>query len=147
MDHHLAQVNVAYAVAPLDSPRMAGFVRAAAHVNRAADAAAGFVWRLEDAAAVPFLGDERWVVNVSVWRSMADLEAFTFTDPHRRIMLLRGRWFEPHDAPATACWWVPDGHVPDLAEAHDRVRRLWEEGSSPDVFALGAGVPPPPPPG
>ena len=74
MDHHLAQANVAYALAPLDSPKMAGFVRASAHVNRAADSADGFVWRLQDAAAVPFLGDERWVVNVSVWTSMAAFE-------------------------------------------------------------------------
>ncbi|AXV09367.1 hypothetical protein DVS28_a4706 [Euzebya pacifica] len=145
MEHHLAQANVAYALASLDSPKMAGFVRASAHVNRAADAADGFVWRLQDAAAVPFLGDERWVVNVSVWQSMAAFETFSFSDPHRRIMQLRSRWFEPHNQPATACWWVPAGHLPDLAEAHRQVLRLWEDGTSAEVFGLGTGVPPAPP--
>lgn len=149
MGFHLAQVNVAYAVADLDSPAMAGFVRAQPHVNRAADANDGLVWRLQDESGgstnVPFLNDDRWVVNLSVWRSMADLEAFTFSDPHRKIMAMRKKWFEPHDKPATACWWVPAGHLPDTAEAERMLTRLWAEGSSDAVFALGAGAVPAPP--
>ncbi len=53
---HIAQVNVARALEPLDSPLLADFVAALAPVNALADAAPGFVWRLQtedgDATAV-----------------------------------------------------------------------------------------------
>ena len=45
--HHLAQVNIALPVAPLDCPALADFVAALAEVNALADAAPGFVWRLQ----------------------------------------------------------------------------------------------------
>ncbi len=44
---HLAQLNVARLLEPLDSPRLAQFVAALDEVNAAADAAPGFVWRLQ----------------------------------------------------------------------------------------------------
>src|SRR6185503_11091105 len=44
---HLAQLNVARLLAPLDAPETAEFVAALAPVNALADAAAGFVWRLQ----------------------------------------------------------------------------------------------------
>jgi hypothetical protein len=49
-DHHLAQVNIGRILAPLDSPRLAGFVGALDEVNAVADAADGFVWRFVGAA-------------------------------------------------------------------------------------------------
>lgn len=149
MPHHFAQVNVARAVAPLDSPVMADFMAALDHVNAAADVAPGFVWRLQDdsgnATSVPFLGDDRMIVNLSVWRSMADLEAYMYSAPHQPILRRRREWFEPLGKPATACWWVPAGHLPDVGEAATMLTRLWVEGSSDVVFALGRGVPPAPP--
>ena len=45
---HVAQLNVARLLAPIDSPRLAGFVAALDEVNAAADGAPGFVWRLQD---------------------------------------------------------------------------------------------------
>jgi hypothetical protein len=50
MDYHLAQVNIGRMRAPLDSPEMAGFVAALEPVNALADAAPGFVWRLQRSA-------------------------------------------------------------------------------------------------
>ena len=47
---HLAQLNVATILAPLDDERMRGFVEALDHVNALADASPGFVWRLKDDA-------------------------------------------------------------------------------------------------
>ena len=43
----LAQVNIGRLLAPLDSRRIAGFVAALDSVNAVADAAPGFVWRLQ----------------------------------------------------------------------------------------------------
>src|SRR5580692_175933 len=47
MDYVLAQVNIGRLREPLDSPRLAGFVAALDPVNAAADAAPGFLWRLQ----------------------------------------------------------------------------------------------------
>ena len=47
MEYLLAQVNIGRLLEPLDSPRLAGFVAALDQVNAAADAAPGFVWRLQ----------------------------------------------------------------------------------------------------
>ncbi|HEX3956913.1 MAG TPA: DUF3291 domain-containing protein [Trebonia sp.] len=47
MDYVLAQANIARLLAPLDSEQLADFVAALDPVNAVADAAPGFVWRLQ----------------------------------------------------------------------------------------------------
>ncbi len=47
MDYVLAQVNVARMREPLESPLLADFLAALEPVNAAADAAPGFLWRLQ----------------------------------------------------------------------------------------------------
>ena len=47
MNYHLAQVNIGRLLAPLDSPELAGFVAGLEPVNALADAAPGFIWRLQ----------------------------------------------------------------------------------------------------
>ena len=47
MEFVLAQVNIGRLRAPLDSPQLAGFMAALDPVNALADAAPGFVWRLQ----------------------------------------------------------------------------------------------------
>ena len=61
MDYMLAQVNVGRLLAPVDSPLIADFVAALDSVNAAADAAPGFVWRMqtEDGNATAVRGFER----------------------------------------------------------------------------------------
>ncbi len=70
-DWQIAQLNVAIPRRPLDSPALAEFVAALAPVNALADAAPGFVWRLADesgdATSIRAFGDERLIVNMSVW--------------------------------------------------------------------------------
>ena len=48
--YHVAQCNIGQVLAPLDSPQLAGFVAALEPVNRMADEASGFVWRLQTEA-------------------------------------------------------------------------------------------------
>jgi len=43
----LAQINIARILAPLDDPIMAEFVANLERINALADAAPGFVWRLQ----------------------------------------------------------------------------------------------------
>ena len=99
MDYVLAQVNIGRLRAPLDSPELAGFVAALDPVNAAADAAPGFVWRLQtedgNATAVrAFEWDEAGsagvIVNLSVWESAEALAAFVYSDVHRRVLARRG---------------------------------------------------------
>ena len=59
MHYHLAQVNVARMVAPLDSPELAPFVARLDAVNAEADRAPGFVWRLLDEGRHPWRVERR----------------------------------------------------------------------------------------
>ncbi len=52
---HLAQANIARLLAPIDDPLLAGFVARLDDINALADAAPGFVWRLQ----IFLLGRER----------------------------------------------------------------------------------------
>jgi hypothetical protein len=47
VDYVLAQVNIGRLMAPLDSPQLTDFVAALDPVNAVADAAPGFLWRLQ----------------------------------------------------------------------------------------------------
>ena len=148
VDYVLAQVNIGRLRAPLDSPELAGFVAALDPVNAAADAAPGFVWRLQtedgNATAVrAFEWDEAGsagvIVNLSVWESAEALAAFVYSDVHRRVLARRRQWFERMTEAYTALWWIPRGSVPGTADAEDRVRRLRAQGpTAGGVHAAGA---------
>jgi len=43
-DYHLAEINVARLIAPIDDPRIAGFVAQLDPINQLADQSDGFVW-------------------------------------------------------------------------------------------------------
>ncbi|HHO55666.1 MAG TPA: DUF3291 domain-containing protein, partial [Trueperaceae bacterium] len=47
MKYHLAQINIAKARAEMNDPIMAGFVERLDEINKIADNAKGFVWRLQ----------------------------------------------------------------------------------------------------
>ena len=93
VDYLLAQVNIARMREPLDSPRLADFVAALDPVNAVADAAPGFVWRLQtedgNATAVHAFAWDRAgsagvLVNMSVWESVEALAAARGSSGWRR---------------------------------------------------------------
>jgi hypothetical protein len=148
----LAQVNVGRLVAPLDDPRLADFVAALDPVNALADAAVGFVWRLQtdegNATAIEAFtwdaGDSAGVIiNMSVWQDLESLRAFVASDPHRSVLIRRRTWFQPMAEATVACWWVPAGHRPTPLEAEERVRHLRAHGPTEHAFTLRTGFPPP----
>lgn len=145
---HLAQVNVARLLAPIDSPQLHGFVSRLDEVNALAEAAPGFVWRLTDdvsnnATAVPIYEDTTIIVNMSVWESIEALRAFTYSGRHLEVFKQRRDWFAHLRDAATAMWWVPAGHVPDVAEARVRLDHLRAHGPSAFAFPFGAPFPAP----
>ena len=155
VNHVLAQVNVGRLRAPLESPVLAGFVAALDPVNAVADAAPGFVWRLqtEDGNATSIRAFE-WdaadsagvIVNMSVWESAEALAAFVYSDVHRQVLRRRREWFEPMAEAYAALWWVRRDTTPTTAEAEDRVRYLRAHGPTPRAFTLRTHFPPPGPP-
>lgn len=148
----LAQVNVARLRAPLDSPVLAGFVAALDPVNAAAEAAPGFIWRLqtEDGNSTAIRAFE-WdagtsagvIVNMSVWESVEALATFVYSAEHRPVLRRRREWFEQMPVAYTALWWIPDGTVPSTDDAEERVRHLRLHGPTPHAFSLRVHFPPP----
>ena len=136
----LAQLNAGHIRFPIDSPEMATFVEQLAEVNAAAEASDGFIWRLKDAdgpgsTSYRLLGDDRLLVNLTVWRDVEALRAFVIGhDGHRTALRDRYRWFERATEPMTVCWPVDEGHQPGLEEAEEMLLRLRREGPSDTAF-------------
>jgi hypothetical protein len=72
--YHIAQLNIARAVAPMDSAEMAEFMNALPEINALAENTPGFVWRLKDdtdnATNIRPFDDDSILVNMSVWESI-----------------------------------------------------------------------------
>ncbi|MFF0686482.1 DUF3291 domain-containing protein [Streptomyces albogriseolus] len=144
--YELAQVNIARLKAPLDTPLLKDFVDNLDPVNADADAADGFVWRLQsddgDATAISVFGDPWLIINMSVWRDQDALTAFMYRGRHREMLSRRREWFERVEEAMTTLWWVPAGHRPFVAEAENRLLRLRAHGPTPYAFTLRTSFPP-----
>ena len=144
--HELAQLNVAQAQAPLDTPPMKDFVDNLERINALADGASGFVWRLQtedgDATALRPFGDDM-LVNISVWRDFPALHDYVYRTAHAEIMARRHEWFERMREMYVVLWWVPAGHRPDVDEAAARLQQLREHGPGPEAFTFKKSWPAP----
>ena len=144
---HLAQINIGRMKGPLDGPIMAGFMARLDELNALAEKSDGFVWRMQgDEGNNTYLRpyeDERIIVNMSVWESIPALRAYVYSGAHLEVYKQRRDWFSYMKEAATAMWWVPAGHVPDVAEARERLAHLRAHGPTPFAFPFGAPFPPP----
>ena len=137
----LAQVNVARALGPLDGALMAEFARALEPINLLAERSPGFVWRLEEANtdSAPDLRiypDGEILINLSVWRSVEALRAFTYRSGHAHYVQRRKEWFSAFGRPHYALWWVEDGHRPSPDDARARLDHIHAEGPGPEAFTF-----------
>jgi hypothetical protein len=144
---HVAQVNIGLPVAPVDSPALAEFMASLDPVNAVADQAPGFVWRLQteegNATSIPVLGDDRLIVNMSVWESIDQLAGFVYRSrDHLAVMRRRREWFERIKV-FMALWWVPAGHRPTVAEAEERLQHLRVHGPTAVAFTFRERFPAP----
>lgn len=144
--YHLAQVNIGLPLEPVDSERLRGFVEMLEPINALADAAPGFVWRLQtedgDATAIRAFEDERLIMNMSVWESVEAFAAFVYGAEHSAVMRQRRKWFVPMQVYATA-WWIPAGSLPTPADAGERLDLLRRLGPTPEAFTVKRPFPPP----
>lgn len=148
MPWHIAQLNVGRALAPLDSPQLAGFMAQLDRINALADASPGFVWRLQTDAGnatdiKPVDGDDLFIVNLSVWESTEALGDFVYRSDHVGVMRQRASWFERQAEAILVLWWVPAGTIPTVDEALVRLDRLRREGPSAEAFTFRTTFPPP----
>lgn len=147
MTYELAQVNIARLKFPLDSPELKDFVDGLDPVNAVADAADGFIWRLQsetgNATDVSVFGDEWLILNMSVWRDTNALTAFMYQGQHRELLGRRYEWFERVQEVMSTQWWVERGHRPTVQEAEDRLLHVREHGPTPRAFTLRTSFPPP----
>lgn len=145
--YELAQMNVSHLREPLDSPRLAPFVARLAEVNARAEASDGFIWREKDEAGGDNTGNRPFgpdtIHNLTVWRDVAALAAFTYRTAHAEVMTGRNDWFEPHRGAWYALWWVPAGHRPTAAEAEERRAHRDAHGDTPYAFSFKNRFPPP----
>jgi hypothetical protein len=136
---HLAEVNVARLHQPIDSPAMAGLVRALDDVNWLAERSPGFVWRHRPETGpltYGMLGGVEVVVTLSVWVDFESLQRFVYRTAHALFMRQRARWFEPLGGFTTALWWAPEDSRPSVDEGLARLERLRADGPTPTAFSL-----------
>jgi hypothetical protein len=145
--YHLAQLNIARAVAPLDAPVMADFMARLADVNALADASPGFVWRLQteagNATDLRPYADDRFLINLSVWEALEPLKAYVYKTVHGQVLARRYEWFEKPSQPSLVLWWIPAGQIPPVAEAQTRLEHLRAHGETPHAFTFKRPYPPP----
>ncbi len=136
----LAQLNIARMRFPPQSAKMQDFTDALDPVNATADVSPGFVWRMvsDENPSESLKEFERsgWLVNMSVWQSLADLKAFISSSLHLLIMSRRTEWFEKMDEATMVLWWVADGHQPEFSEAMERLAHLRRHGPSSYAFSF-----------
>ena len=140
MSWHVAQVHIALPHEPVDSPLLADFVAMLEPVNALADRSPGFVWRLQDesgdATGIRAFGDDRLIVNMSVWSSIEALWDFVYDSAHLAVMRRRREWFSRLAESHMALWWLPAGELPTVGDAELRVSALRERGPTPYAFTF-----------
>jgi hypothetical protein len=144
---HIAQVNVALPREPLDTPALAEFVANLEPVNALADAAPGFVWRLEDergdATSIRAFDDGRLIINMSVWESIEALWKFVYDGRHLEVMRRRRQWMTRIAESHMVLWWLPVGQPPTIDAAKARLEHLRRHGPTDRAFTFKRRFPAP----
>lgn len=135
----LAELNVGRLRGNTDDPIVAEFMENLDRINGLGKRMPGFVWMMEGTSGAgnteaKIDGDPRYVPNLTVWETAAQLETFVFNTLHAKFMERCAEWFEALDSLHFVMWWVPDGHRPTLDEALGKLAQYQEDGASADAF-------------
>jgi hypothetical protein len=140
MEFHLAQLNIARMLAPIDSPAMSGFVANLDRINRLAENSNGFVWRLKDdsnnATSIRVFDDDFLIVNMSVWENRDALFQFVYQSDHLDVFKRRKEWFEKMPEMHMVMWYIPVGVIPSVTDAVERLTYLRLQGETPYAFSF-----------
>jgi hypothetical protein len=147
MNWHVAQINVGRLIAPIDDPRIAGFVSQLDSINALADTSPGFVWRLQSASGnatdIAYNDDPSMMVNMSVWQSIEALRDYVYSSRHVEVFRERAKWFEKLSVQPYCLWWVPAGHRPTVVEGRERLEHYRTNGATPYAFWFSQRYPAP----
>jgi enamine deaminase RidA (YjgF/YER057c/UK114 family) len=147
LEYHLAQVNIARLIAPLDAPETKEFKDALAEINMLAEHSAGYVWRYIDASGnatdTRAYDDPNIIFNMSVWESIDALKDYAYKSRHVDFFRRRAAWFEKFPSAHTAMWWIPSGHTPSIQDAKDALTRIDTHGATAGAFSFAKPFPPP----
>jgi len=145
--YQIAQINIAKAVADMDSEMMSGFVSRLDEINALADSADGFVWRLQtedgDSTAIRVFDDPLLIINITVWDSIEALKSFVYRTAHVELIQHREAWFSKISSMHQTLWWIPEGHIPSIEESKGRLDYLNKHGPSSKAFNFGKPFPQP----
>jgi hypothetical protein len=138
--YHLAQINIAQMIAPMDSPIMADFKNNLERINGLGEQSPGFVWRLKDdsgdATSIRVFDNDAMIVNLTVWESIEALYEFAYKSDHTEFFRRRREWFDKLDVPVVVLWWVEAGHIPTVEEAKAKLDTIREHGATPLAFTF-----------
>ncbi len=138
-EYHLAQVNIAKRLAPMDDPIMQDFVNNLDKINAIADSADGFIWRMQDEdkelGAIVFQ-DDTLLINMSVWENLESLFKYTYNSGHIEVFKRKKEWFSKMKMMHMAFWYVPEGYEPTFQDAKDRLDYLNKHGDTPYAFSF-----------
>lgn len=144
--YHIAQLNIATLVAPIDSPVLADFVARLASINALAESSPGFIWRLQteagDATGIDYFGADK-VVNLSLWSSIEALHDYVYRSAHVEVLRRKQEWFHTMRDAHMVLWWVPAGHIPSIEEAANKLRMLIDKGPTCEAFTFKKRFPEP----
>ena len=139
---NIAQFNIGRLIAPTEDPSIADFTAGLEPINALADAAPGFVWRLQteegDATSIKLFDDDLIIVNYSVWESVEQLRDFVYRSGHREYLRRRLEWFEKHVEPHLVMWWVEAAEIPTVEEAIARLEHLRAHGPDDHAFTFSS---------
>jgi hypothetical protein len=145
--YQLAQLNIADSRGARDDKIMKGFVDRLDEINAIADSSAGFIWRLQtedgDATTIQAFDDPLLLVNLSVWNDIDSLKNFVYKSLHVELIQDRDAWFKKMRASHQALWWIPEGHIPSVEEAKEKLAYLQANGPSEVAFTFSRSFDPP----
>lgn len=136
---HLAQVNIARRLAPMDDPIMLDFVKNVDKINAIADNADGFIWRLKDEdkdLATSMFQDDTLIINMSVWKNLESLFNYTYNSGHIEVFKRKKEWFSKMKILHMAFWYIPEGYEPTMQDAKNRLDYINNHGDTPHAFTF-----------
>ena len=136
---HLTELNIGRLIAPRADPRVADFMNNLDRINGLGKRMPGYVWMIEGDegegnTATAIDGDPRYIPNLTVWETPAQLQTFVYDTLHAKFMHRRAEWFEVLGEMHFVMWWVPVGYKPTLAEALAKLEHLRSHCDSDDAF-------------
>lgn len=136
---HLAQLNIAKMIGKnINDPVMVEFVAQLDTINALAEQSKGFVWRLKsdegNATSYNPFGDDRIIINYSIWENAIDLREYVYKSAHTVVMKDRKNWFENFGQPYYVLWNIQAGYIPTIEEAIERLTHLQQNGPTAYAF-------------